>query len=124
MGGSCRACVEEDLRTKRERLIAPGAPAEAEGALDAREIAHTLVGDDAQANIVLLGAAFQLGLIPLPADAIEQALRLNGAAVERNLAAFARRCRAAAAGRRATTTSRGRWSLPPHGYARSPCRLG
>jgi indolepyruvate ferredoxin oxidoreductase len=38
---------------------------------------------------VLIGAAYQAGCLPLTADALEQAIRLNGAAVEKNLAAFA-----------------------------------
>jgi indolepyruvate ferredoxin oxidoreductase len=46
-------------------------------------------GDAIFLNIWLLGLAFQRGLIPLGAPAIEQAIRLNGEQVERNLAAFA-----------------------------------
>lgn len=57
--------------------------------LDARRIAETLLGDETPANVVVLGAAFQRGLLPLSREAIEQAFRLNGAGVERNLAAFA-----------------------------------
>ena len=40
-------------------------------------------------NTLALGAAFQRGLLPVSASAFEQAIRLNGAAVEKNLAAFA-----------------------------------
>jgi indolepyruvate ferredoxin oxidoreductase len=41
------------------------------------------------ANVMMLGAAYQHGCLPLDATAIERAIELNGAAVERNLAAFA-----------------------------------
>src|SRR4051812_44561372 len=40
-------------------------------------------------NTLLIGAAYQAGCLPLSADALQQAIRLNGAAVEKNLAAFA-----------------------------------
>jgi indolepyruvate ferredoxin oxidoreductase len=41
------------------------------------------------ANTVVLGAAYQRGLLPVSGAALEQAIRLNGAAVDKNLAAFA-----------------------------------
>jgi indolepyruvate ferredoxin oxidoreductase len=57
--------------------------------LDAEALSQALFGDHLPANTVLLGAAFQAGCMPLSAEALEQAIRLNGAAVEQNLAAFA-----------------------------------
>jgi indolepyruvate ferredoxin oxidoreductase len=57
------------------------------------------LGDAIYLNIWLLGGAYQRGLIPVSAPAIEQAIRLNGAQVERNLAAFALGRRAALEGR-------------------------
>jgi indolepyruvate ferredoxin oxidoreductase len=65
--------------------------------VDALGLAEELFGDHMPANMILLGAAFQHGCLPLSADAIEEAIRLNGAAVETNLAAF-RSGRAAVAG--------------------------
>jgi len=57
--------------------------------LDAQLLSQALFADDMPANALLLGAAFQAGALPLSLGALEQAFRLNGAAVERNLAAFA-----------------------------------
>src|SRR5690606_23509648 len=56
--------------------------------LDARALASALFGDDQTANMLLVGVAYQQGAIPLPAEAIEGAIRLNGGAVETNLQAF------------------------------------
>jgi indolepyruvate ferredoxin oxidoreductase len=56
--------------------------------VNAEWIAERLFGDHLAANVVLLGAAFQLGGIPIAADTIEQAIRLNGTAAETNVTAF------------------------------------
>jgi len=56
--------------------------------VDASEVARKLMGDSIFSNMLLLGAAWQKGHVPLSADAIRQAITLNGAAVERNLRAF------------------------------------
>ncbi|MBX2805349.1 MAG: indolepyruvate ferredoxin oxidoreductase family protein [Hyphomicrobiales bacterium] len=51
-------------------------------------IAQKLIGDQLYSNMILTGIAFQQGAIPISLTAIEQAIRLNGVAVEANLAAF------------------------------------
>ena len=56
--------------------------------LDAVRIAARLIGDSMAANVFLLGYAFQLGKVPVSADAVERAVRLNGVAVDLNLNAF------------------------------------
>jgi indolepyruvate ferredoxin oxidoreductase len=56
--------------------------------LDAQALSAALFGDHMPANLLLLGAAYQAGALPMSGAAIEQAIRLNGAAVETNLAAF------------------------------------
>jgi indolepyruvate ferredoxin oxidoreductase len=56
--------------------------------LDALALSERLFGDHLPANVIMLGAAYQHGCLPLSAAAIERALELNGAAVETNLSAF------------------------------------
>jgi indolepyruvate ferredoxin oxidoreductase len=55
---------------------------------DAHTAAVKLFGDSIAANIFLVGYAYQLGCIPIGAEAIEQAIELNGAAVEMSRNAF------------------------------------
>ena len=57
--------------------------------LDAQRLAEELLGDHMPANMLALGAAWQRGALPISLSALEQAIHLNGAAVEKNLAAFA-----------------------------------
>ena len=56
--------------------------------LDATRLANALFGDALAANMLLLGCAWQKGLVPLAADSILHAVELNGAAVAMNRAAF------------------------------------
>ncbi len=55
---------------------------------DALAAATALVGVPETANMFVLGAALQAGTIPLPLEAVEGAIALNGVAVEANLAAL------------------------------------
>ena len=43
-----------------------------------------LFGDSIASNMFLLGYAYQLGHVPVSSGAIEQAIELNGAAIEMN----------------------------------------
>jgi indolepyruvate ferredoxin oxidoreductase len=56
--------------------------------VDATTIATNLLGDAIFANFFLLGVAYQLGLIPIGAAAIDEAIELNGVAVDNNRRAF------------------------------------
>jgi indolepyruvate ferredoxin oxidoreductase len=55
---------------------------------DASELARVTLGDSIYSNMMLFGAAWQRGLIPLSHEAITHAIKLNGAAVEKNQRAF------------------------------------
>ncbi|GAB3882572.1 hypothetical protein GCM10029964_040530 [Kibdelosporangium lantanae] len=82
------------------RVVLPGSPADSleriesvtrPGAnlyLNAQGLSEKLFDDHMPTNLVLIGAAYQHGCLPMTAEAIEQAIRLNGAAVEKSLAAF------------------------------------
>jgi indolepyruvate ferredoxin oxidoreductase len=56
--------------------------------VDAGTIAEELFGDHMATNLFMLGVAYQAGLIPLAAASIEQAIALNGVAVQQNQQAF------------------------------------
>ncbi|MBT8152469.1 indolepyruvate ferredoxin oxidoreductase family protein [Epibacterium ulvae] len=55
---------------------------------DASELARITMGDSIFSNMMIFGAAWQRGLIPVSHDALMQAITLNGTAVERNKRAF------------------------------------
>jgi len=56
--------------------------------LDTYELAEKLFADILYANMLLMGAAYQAGSLPVAAESIEAAIRLNGKAVENNIQAF------------------------------------
>ncbi len=55
---------------------------------DATELARAVMGDSIYSNMMVFGAAWQRGLLPVSHEAIMTAIELNGAAVERNKRAF------------------------------------
>ncbi|UWQ51406.1 indolepyruvate ferredoxin oxidoreductase family protein [Leisingera caerulea] len=55
---------------------------------DASELARVTMGDSIFSNMMVFGGAWQKGLVPVSHEAIEQAIEMNGAAVERNKRAF------------------------------------
>jgi len=56
--------------------------------LNANKVANDLLGDTIYANVLLLGYAWQSGLVPLSLAALLRAIELNAVAVENNKAAF------------------------------------
>jgi indolepyruvate ferredoxin oxidoreductase len=57
-------------------------------AFDALDLAERLFGSTVAANFLIVGAAYQNGLLPMTAEAIEEAIRLNGTGVEMSITAF------------------------------------
>src|SRR2546428_6006455 len=56
--------------------------------LDALGLAETLFDDHMAANMIVLGAAYQAGALPVSEAAIEEAIVLNGVSVQMNSQAF------------------------------------
>ncbi|MCZ6886864.1 MAG: 2-oxoacid:acceptor oxidoreductase family protein, partial [Gammaproteobacteria bacterium] len=56
--------------------------------VDSDGLSAALLGNTSTANVVLLGYAFQRGLVPLTMKSLERAIELNGVLVDANLAAF------------------------------------
>ena len=50
--------------------------------------AEILLGDSIATNMMMMGFAYQKGLLPLSASAIEQAIEVNGVAIKLNIQAF------------------------------------
>ena len=57
--------------------------------LDATGLSKAMLGDSIYSNMLMLGAAWQRGLVPLSGEAIKRAIELNGASAKRNARAFA-----------------------------------
>ena len=80
-----------DYRLPTDRLVAAIREAAGETGplfVDAARIAEALFANSIAANMFMLGIAAQQGGLPVSTQAIEQAIRLNGQAVEMNVAAF------------------------------------
>ncbi len=56
--------------------------------VDATAMATALLGNSIAANLFMVGFAYQKGLLPLSAAAIERAIALNGVSVDFNVASF------------------------------------
>ncbi|MFP4404156.1 indolepyruvate ferredoxin oxidoreductase family protein [Rhodosalinus sp.] len=73
----------------REKAIAQAVGEANLSGFDANRAAEKLMGDTVYANVMMLGFAWQKGLIPVGFEALSRAIELNGVAVEANHAAFA-----------------------------------
>ncbi|GAA4804124.1 indolepyruvate ferredoxin oxidoreductase family protein [Tomitella cavernea] len=65
-----------------------GAVARRLESFDALAAAEVLFGSTTAANFLVVGAAHQMGALRIPAEAIEEAIGINGRSVDENIAAF------------------------------------
>ena len=81
--------TEFSLPTERlKRAITGHAGRDRSHFVDASRLATALLGNSIGANMFMLGYAYQLGALPLSAEAIERAIEMNGEAVPMNISAF------------------------------------
>ncbi|RZA33924.1 MAG: indolepyruvate ferredoxin oxidoreductase family protein, partial [Lysobacteraceae bacterium] len=80
---------DPDVDIRKDELLAKimdaGGPALR---LNAQQVAKGVLGDPIGANILMMGAAWQLGLVPVSLEALLRAIELNNVAVEMNKKAF------------------------------------
>jgi indolepyruvate ferredoxin oxidoreductase len=74
---------------RMQTAVSEAVGSEAARFVDASDLALRLLGDSIASNLFLLGYAWQQGLVPVSADAIDRAIELNGTAVAMSRAAFA-----------------------------------
>ncbi|HET6619140.1 MAG TPA: indolepyruvate ferredoxin oxidoreductase family protein, partial [Dongiaceae bacterium] len=73
------------LKAAIEAAVGPGAAE----FVDATGLATALIGDSIATNLFMLGLAYQRGLVPISAAAIERAIELNRTSANENKLAFA-----------------------------------
>ncbi len=74
--------------TRRKRILQDAVGDKNLNTLDANRLAESLLGDTVFSNVMMLGFAWQQGLVPLSLDALMRAVELNGVAVDKNKLAF------------------------------------
>jgi indolepyruvate ferredoxin oxidoreductase len=79
------ALATEERKRSIERVIGAGNIL----SFDANRAATVLLGDTVFANMIMLGAAWQRGLVPISQQALMRAIELNAVAIEENKLAFA-----------------------------------
>ncbi|MDG9979695.1 indolepyruvate ferredoxin oxidoreductase family protein [Ectopseudomonas oleovorans] len=75
-GAAMREAISEAVGEGKTRFV------------DATRLATRLLGDSIATNLFMLGYAYQLGLVPVSAEAINKAIELNGVSVQLNQQAF------------------------------------
>ncbi|MDH3363769.1 MAG: indolepyruvate ferredoxin oxidoreductase family protein [Gammaproteobacteria bacterium] len=74
--------------SERVAAIAAAVGRENLATIDANRLADRLMGDTIYANVLLLGGAWQKGLVPVSLQALLRAIELNGVTIDANKRAF------------------------------------
>ncbi|MGB0468017.1 MAG: indolepyruvate ferredoxin oxidoreductase family protein [Pontibacterium sp.] len=74
--------------TRRVRILGEAVGDDRMKSIDANRLAETLLGDTVFSNVMMLGFAWQSGLVPVSLEALQKAIELNGVAIEKNKTAF------------------------------------
>ncbi|MBO4221739.1 indolepyruvate ferredoxin oxidoreductase family protein [Bradyrhizobium neotropicale] len=92
LGSTAEFTRDPDADPRRDDLLAKvrhAAGADSVSSFDAQQLAQEQFGETTGANMILVGHAWQQGLIPVSEAAMIQAITLNGVAVDANMRAFA-----------------------------------
>jgi indolepyruvate ferredoxin oxidoreductase len=77
-----------NFQTRKVNSVLENALTKNSSFFDFTKPAEVLLGDSIATNIMMLGYAYQKGLLPLSAAAIEQAIEVNGVSIKMNTQAF------------------------------------
>jgi len=72
----------------RQQVISDTVGKDNLNAVDANQIAEQLLGDSVFANVMMMGFAWQQGMIPVSLESIDRAIELNSVAIDKNKLAF------------------------------------
>ncbi len=77
-----------DFQNRKVNGVLQGALRQGSAFLDFTKAAEILLGDSIATNMMMMGFAYQQGLLPLQARSLEQAIELNGVSIKMNTQAF------------------------------------
>jgi len=77
-----------DFQNRKVNSVLQGALTKDSAFMDFTKVAEALLGDAIATNMMMMGYAYQQGLLPLSAESIQQAIELNGVSVKMNTQAF------------------------------------
>jgi len=73
---------------ERQNVIAATVGSDSLKTVNANQVAETLLGDTVFANVIMLGYAWQLGMVPVSLESMNRAIELNAVAINENKKAF------------------------------------